>query len=64
MCLCGQSSLAVIHVITVRCQMELQPSLGFSWAGVSKVNKSFAWWHLVLAVGWQLGCAVDQSGYS
>ena len=36
--LCGQSSLAVILVITVRCQMELQPSLGFSWPGVSKVN--------------------------
>ena len=27
-------------------------------------GKSFARWYLVLAVGWQLGCAVDQSGYS
>lgn len=35
---CEQSSLAVICVIPVRHQIEFQPSLGFSWAGIPKVS--------------------------
>ena len=35
---CEQSSLVVSCVISVRHQVEFQPSLGYRWAGMPKVS--------------------------